>query len=250
MTNQRHVVSTQATITALRERLDAKFRLAEEAVTLPWSGTTYRILLPAAIDPLLDAAEDDPEEHLPYWATIWPSGIALGDIITQRRDHFAGKRTIELGAGLGVTAAAALAADMSIATTDYAPEALLLCRINGLRNAGREPRTLQHNWRQPSAGLFQLAQPPCPIILAADVLYEPRDIEPLLELVDRLLAPGGEFWLAEPGRLTSQQFLSTAAERGWHDESVQHTGPWPDPGDHRVVVQIHCLTRNTPHPSE
>src|SRR3712207_7394386 len=37
--------------------------------------TTYRITLPEAVDPLLDAAEDDPEQNLPYWATIWPSGV-------------------------------------------------------------------------------------------------------------------------------------------------------------------------------
>ena len=229
----------------LRERLDARFKLTEEAVPLPWSETTYQILLPASIDPLLDAAEADPEEQLPYWATIWPSGIALGDLLLQRRAHFANQRAIELGSGLGITATAALAIGMDLLVTDYSPETLLLCRLNTLRNAGAEPHTLQINWRRPSPALFQRAQPPVPLLLAADVLYEQRDIEPLFALIDRLLAPDGELWLAEPGRLTSQQFLRDAAARDWHDEPIIHAGPWPDPGDKKVVVHIHRLTRTT-----
>lgn len=227
----------------LRTRIAGKFRPETRVVRLPWSGRDYQIVLPASFDPLLDAAASDPEQNLPYWATLWPSGIALADVLLSRPVPLTGQTVIELGCGAGVTATAALAAGARLLVTDYAPESLLLCRLNTLANAGRAPYTLQLNWRQPSATLFHFAEPRFPTILAADVLYETRDIAPLLELLDRLLAPGGTLWLAEPGRPTARQFMVEATKAGWQDEITEHAGPWSDPEDEGVIVRVHQLQR-------
>ncbi len=130
-------------IARLRARLSDDFALIEAPILLPFMHTTYQITLPALVEPLLDAAAGDPEQNLPYWATIWPSGVALGDVILSERERFAGQRTLELGCGIGVTAAATMAAGADLVVTDYSPASLLLCRLNCLVNAGREPRTLQ-----------------------------------------------------------------------------------------------------------
>ena len=228
----------------LRARLQAQFALTETPILLPFTRTTYRITLPEAVDPLLDAAEDDPEQHLPYWATIWPSGVALGDVVLAERERFAGQRTLELGCGIGVTAAAALAADAELIVTDYSPASLLLCRLNCLVNARREPRTLQLNWREPRPELFHWARTPFPHVLAADLLYETRDVAPLLDLVEPLVAAGGTLWLAEPRRPTAQLFLEAIRERGWVDEATQHEGWWHEPADRGVVVNVHRLRRS------
>ena len=227
----------------LLTRLSHKFRLIEQAVPLPHSGVTYEIFQPATFDRLLTAAAQDPEQQLPYWATIWPSGIALGDAVLQQHRQFAGQRVLELGSGLGVTAAAALAAGAQLYVTDYSPETLLLCQLNTLRNVGLQPQTLRINWRQPSQALLALATPRFPIILAADVLYEKRDVQPLLALVDQLLAPDGVLWLAEPGRPPALHFVETAVSSGWRDSPTQHAGPWPDPQDEDVIVNVHRLRR-------
>jgi predicted nicotinamide N-methyase len=227
----------------LQARVASRFRLETRTVTLPWSSCHYRITLPASFDSLLDAAADDPEQHLPYWAALWPSGIALADVILSRPVSFEGQAVLELGCGAGVTATAALAAGARLLVTDYAPDSLLLCRLNTLANVGCEPSTLQLNWREPSGTLFHLAEPRFPAILAADVLYETRDIAPLLDLLARLLAPGGTLWLAEPGRPTARQFMAEASTAGWHDDVVEHRGPWPDPEDEGVVVRVHRLRR-------
>jgi predicted nicotinamide N-methyase len=228
----------------LLARLVHKFRLVEQSVPLPQSGMTYAIFQPATFDRLLTVAAGDPEQQLPYWATIWPSGIALADLVLQQHRQFAGQRVLELGSGLGVTAAAALSTGALLHVTDYSPETLLLCRLNTLRNTGRQPQTLRINWRQPSDALVALAQPRFPLILAADVLYEKRDVQPLLALIERLLAPDGTLWLAEPGRPPAQHFVETAIAGGWRDDLIQHPGPWPDPQDADVVVNIHRLRRD------
>lgn len=208
---------------------------------LPESGTSYRILRPATFDRLLTAVAQDPEQNLPYWATLWPSGIALGEMVLAHAATLRGAPILELGGGLGVTATAALSAGLDLTVTDYAPEALLLCRANTLRNTGREPRTLQLNWRQPASALF--ARAPFRHVLAADVLYEGRDVEPLLALFARLVAPDGTLWLAEPGRPPAQRFVGAARAAGWHDDVTRYHGPWPDPEDEGVTVSVHRLRR-------
>jgi predicted nicotinamide N-methyase len=216
----------------------------EQQIMLNHSGRIFTILRPADIDVLLDRVVDDPEQNLPYWSEIWPSGVALADAIYVNQELVSGKRVLELGCGVGITAIAALDAGANLIATDYSPDSLLLSRYNTLVNAGREPDTLRINWRNPSPLLFNLAGDGFPVVLAADVLYEERDVAPLLALLDRLVAPNGLLWLAEPGRRVSQLFLASAQEAGWIGRSEAHEGPWPDPNDEHVIVGVHQLRKS------
>ena len=157
--------------------------------------------------------------HLPYWALVWPSGLALAEALLAHPEALRSKRALELGCGLGTTATAALLCGARLEVADCFAETLLFCRYNTLRNAGRQPRTLLVNWRTDAGRAACLAGAPFDALLAADILYEPEDLEPLLQLVPRLLAPDGAFWLAEPGRRVSQAFVRAALARGWRDDS-------------------------------
>lgn len=217
--------------------------LLEEHLRLPRSGRELSITRPRDTDSLLDQVADDPEQNLPYWAELWPSGIALAEAIYGDPALVRNQPVLELGCGLGVTAIAALASGAEILATDYASEALTLCHLNCLHNAGKEPATLRVNWRQPNARFDTLTRSRFPVVLAADVLYERRDIEPLLALVERLVAPGGMLWLAHPRRPPAQAFLEAASERGWDGPVESLAGPWPDPKEEQVVVDVHRLVR-------
>lgn len=226
-------------LTRLRSTLD----LRDDTVTIPGSTITLQVTRPASTDALLDQAADDPEQNLPYWAELWPSGIALAAAIHEDPETVRGKDVLELGSGLGITAAIALAAGGQVLATDYAPESLLLTKVTSLRHTGTEPRTLQVNWRQPSAELLEGHRSGFPVVLAADVLYERRDIDPLLELFDRVVAPDGVLWLAEPGRPPASIFLETASRQGWSFTTSTWNGPWPDLNDADVVARVHQLRR-------
>ncbi len=215
----------------------------EHEVVLNRSGRIYSILRPSDTDILLDRAADDPEQNLPYWSEIWPSGVALADAIFLEQSLLTGKPVFELGSGLGITASAALEAGADLIAADYSHDSLLLCRYNTLVNAGTEPEPLQLNWRSPAQKLFELSGDGFAVVLAADVLYEERDIAPLLELVERLVAPDGLLWLAEPGRRVSQHFLGVASDAGWEVQSELFEGPWPDPKDEQEIVGVHQLRR-------
>lgn len=225
--------------------LDHVGPLREETISLPGTAESIRIFLPSDLDKLLDQATEDPEQNLPYWAELWPSGIALAAAIARKPSLFAGKRTVELGCGLGVTAIAAMRAGANLLVTDYAPEALALSALNAIGHTGREPAAMWINWRLPDDDFLATAEAKIPVVLAADVLYEARDVEPLLRLVERIVAPNGELWLAEPGRKPAASFLDEVRDMGWRIQCELCQGPWPDPEDNRkgVTVGVHRITR-------
>jgi predicted nicotinamide N-methyase len=139
---------------------------------------------------------------MPYWAELWPSGLALARALP---DDLAGKAVVELGCGLGVPSLVAASRGAKVTAIDWAADAIELMRENATRN-GLALDALRADWRS-FYGSFDLA-------LAADVLYEERNVEPLLELLPRL-AP--EVWLAEPGRPHARAFLERAREQ-WRVE--------------------------------
>jgi predicted nicotinamide N-methyase len=178
---------------------------------------------------------------LPYWALAWPSGLALAETLLANREAIRGLRALELGCGLGTTASAALACGARLWVADCFAETLLFCRYNTLRNVGAQPRTLLLNWRTVEGRAACLAAAPFGVLLAADVLYEQDDLEPMLHLAPRLLAPGGVFWLAEPGRRVSRAFVAEALSRGWRDESITYERIWPTE-DKPIRVVVHQFT--------
>jgi len=181
--------------------------------------------------------------YLPYWALLWPSGVALAEALLATPAPARSKRTLELGCGLGLTATAALDCGANLWAADIFAEALAFCRYNTLRNVGRAPAQLLVNWRTEVGRQACIAAGPFDLLLGADVLYEEEDIQPLLTLAPQLLAPGGVFWLAEPGRRASQTFaLAAQADRGWRDEATTYLRQWPDETrPSRVVVHRFTL---------
>jgi predicted nicotinamide N-methyase len=179
--------------------------------------------------------------HLPYWALLWPSGLALAEALLAERASAQGKRTLELGCGLGVTAAVALALGAQLTVSDLFDDALLFAEYNSRRCAGGAPAALLLNWRTAAGRERLLRAAPFELLLAADVLYEPEDLEPLLTLAPELLCPGAPFWLAEPGRKASRAFVAAALARGWRDQPSVAERAWP-PDDEVTRVTIHRFT--------
>lgn len=178
--------------------------------------------------------------HMPYWGLLWASGQALAESVLTEREWFRGRRVLELGCGLGLTAAAALATGAQVWAADCFEEALLFTSYNTLQIAGCGPQTVLLDWRTAEGRAACRSIGPFDGILAADVLYEEADIEPLLELLPTLLAPKGICWLAEPGRRVARAFLSAAIARGWQDREVMYERGWPPDGE-TAGVTVHEL---------
>jgi predicted nicotinamide N-methyase len=205
--------------------------VVEEAVAL--GGRTVRMLRPRDGDAILDEllAEDDPEEErLPFWTQLWPSGTALARAAAGR--PLAGRRVLELGCGLGLVSVAAALAGAEVLAVDRSPEAVTFTAANAARN-GATVGTAVCAFDQPEP---LLAEAPWDLVLAADVLYEQRNVPVLLWLLPRLAGPGGEVWLADPGRNGLETFLTGADATGWRRDEL--------PGDGGLVT-VHRLRRAT-----
>jgi predicted nicotinamide N-methyase len=165
---------------------------------LELAGRTLRLLRPPQADALIDEEAFDEEEFLPYWAELWPSGVALAEVIHGL--PLRGARVLEIGAGLGLPSLTAALGGADVLATDWAEDAIELLRTNAERN-GISLRAERVRWDDP-APLLRGA--PWDVVLGADLLYERRNADQLLELLPQL---GGDLLLAEPGRPFAQEFL-------------------------------------------
>jgi len=164
------------------------------------AGVRLTLLRPDSPEALIDEEAFVEDEFLPYWAELWPAATALAEALPDVR----GVRVVELGCGLGLTSLVAAGKGADVTATDWAPDAIELLRENAKRN-GLQLRAEVRDWREPWDETFDLA-------LAADVLYEHRNVEPLLDRV-RELAPEALVGLA--GRPYEAEFLRRA---GPHEE--------------------------------
>jgi len=136
---------------------------------------------------------------MPYWAELWPSGLALARALPDRLDAL---EVVELGCGLGVPSLVAAARGARVTAVDWAPEAIGLLEDNAARN-GIRLRAVHADWRE-FTGVFDLA-------LGADLLYEQRNGDALLERLPELAQ---RVLLADPGRTTAKGFFDEA-RRDW-----------------------------------
>jgi predicted nicotinamide N-methyase len=159
------------------------------------------------------AAED--QLHLPYWAELWDSALALATFVVERRPEVAGASVLDLGCGMGLSGTAAAAAGGRVLFADIEPPALLFAQLNSLPYGGRV-RTRRVDWRSDQLGeRFDL-------ILGADVLYERKQWDYLEPFWGAHLAPGGAVLLGEPGRKTGEMFVDWIVGRRWSlDEFAQ-----------------------------
>jgi predicted nicotinamide N-methyase len=195
-------------------------------------GTTYRITRPLAADALIDEEDFAQDERLPYWAELWPSAVALARHVS--KEHLVGRRAIELGCGVGLPSVAALAGGAVVTATDHYAAALDFTRYNARSNLGVEPETQLLDWHAPGAGVsggFDL-------VLAADVLYEWRNVPALVALIPTLLASRGEVLLSGPRRKYTPMFLERMREKGFHSSTVECLVP---SDGQEVVVLVHRL---------
>ena len=177
------------------------YALAWDALT-PTFGV-YRLHDPDRLLDELDGPGAEELEHKgPYHGALWPSGEALArHILDGPAEAFAGKHVVELGCGPGSAGLAAAVQGASVSFLDWAPRALALVERSAER-LGVVPRGLHvTDWTS-----WEPATPPWRI-LAADVLYERKNVPDLVQALARLLSGEAEAWVVDPGRAGLDDFL-------------------------------------------
>src|SRR4051812_22701233 len=191
-----------------RSRRASRSGLTLSSETRVVAGVELTLLRPESAEALIDEDAFAEDEFLPYWAELWPAARALASALPD----VAGLRVVELGCGLGVPALVAAARGADVTATDWAADAIELLRENAERNGLRVHAEVR-DWREPWPERFDLA-------LAADVLYEQRNVAPLLARL-RELAPAA---------------LVGLAGRPYEAEFLRASGPYTEVGER--VVQL------------
>ncbi len=195
-----------------------------------------RLNLTQPADP--DVMLDDPlvrerfdrDGIMPYWAYLWPAAQKMAELLLTQIS-LPTMPTLELGAGLGLVGLAALARGMPVTFSDCDEISLVVAMENARQNGFTEVAARHLDWNKPWVEEF-------PIIIGCDLLFEEINHEPILRLLDKMLAEDGICWLGEPGRQAAQRFPQRATESGLHviilDEQI-HRLPRFAPGEFQVI---------------
>jgi predicted nicotinamide N-methyase len=175
---------------------DALGLVVEEQVVI--SGRTFLIARPTETDRLLDhpfvSEAFNRDEYLPYWADLWPASRMLAKAVLGE-PWIPGTRALEIGCGLGLPGIAALACGLHATFSDYDTTALRFAADNARLNGFTDFETLRMDWRYPPADLR------VPVLLASDLVYELRNVEPLVAVIKHVLEPTGLCLLTDQDRV-------------------------------------------------
>lgn len=218
--------------TAPLAALERRFVTVNDDVRL--GSRAINVVRPRSAEDLIREDDFDRDERLPYWAELWPSSTVLAaHVVDEGREPC---RALELGCGIGVVAIAAALAGHDVVATDYYEDALAFTRANSLRNLGRAIATKLLDWRAIPASF-----PRFDLVLASDVLYEPRYAPIVAAAIDRTLAPHGTALVADPGRVAAGAFVAACASHGLGAATVA-TRPYLA-GKIRQTISVIALTR-------
>ncbi|WP_027721054.1 class I SAM-dependent methyltransferase [Maridesulfovibrio zosterae] len=185
----------------------------KETLKIKTAGRIWDIERTADLETLWDSIGEDEfgeDERLPYWAELWPASVLLGEWLYRNAASIRGKKCLDLGCGLGLTAIIGQSLGAEVVAFDYEFAPLVYARENAQINKTEQPLWLQMDWRDPA-----LAEDSFDFIWGGDILYEKRFFDPLEKLFRRVLKPCGMIWMAEPVRDVSYPVWSKLENLGW-----------------------------------
>lgn len=177
--------------------------------TLDLAGLEIKLLRVTNIDDLFNRLiakgedhEDMVDDRLPYWADLWHASIGMGRYLAKEKFIKKGMTVTEIGCGLGLSGIVAGKLGADVTFSDYSQEALDFAKLNYENNVNRPANYVQMDWRNPNPELA------ADLVLAADVAYEERSFDYLLDVFRLLCKPGGRILFSEPNRPRTAPFLT------------------------------------------
>lgn len=148
----------------------------------------------------------DQLEWQPYWAQVWDAAIGMCQELIDR--DLNEQSVLDLGCGLGITGAIAAAAGANVVLVDNAPPALDFARLNCLPWQS-QTSVSRLDWKNDRLDQqFDL-------ILGADIVYDPSDLQFLNSFWQSHLKPEGRVLLSEPSRAMTTNLMKKLKEFSW-----------------------------------
>jgi len=145
--------------------------------------------------------ESDPATPFPYWAKVWPSSIALLDVLQKHPNWIKDKNVLELGAGIGLPSLMMADITKSIQISDYNLEAVELLRKNIEHLELENAEALKLDWNAlPEAIHLE-------VLILSDINYDPTQFETLTKLIEKFIHQGSTVILSTPQRIMASPFV-------------------------------------------
>jgi predicted nicotinamide N-methyase len=252
---------------AIREVVRERVILGEHTFLIEKPGGSDDLLTHPAIREAFAA-----DEYLPYWADLWPAARMLAKAVLAEpsfgslppcggglgwggteppalgpsppppnpppqggREPEVRLTVLEVGCGLGLPGVAALARGLRVVFSDYDPTAVRFAannaRLNGFSNFAERP----FDWRAPPDDLK------VNVVLASDLTYEARHVEPLVALLGKVLVPGGLCLWTDQDRPPAAALRAELDRLGWpYTGKLMRAG---EPGGQRYKGTLYRITR-------
>ena len=162
----------------------------------------------------------------PYWAFAWAGGQALARYILDHAELFADRSVLDLGAGSGLTAIAAMKAGArSVLANDIDVLALAAVTLNAAENAVAVETSAND----------LLAMPPSQfdVVLVGDLFYERQLAEQVLAFIEAAAKGGALVLIGDPqrnyfpkGRFVLAAEYQVAVTRELEDALIKRTAVW------------------------
>jgi predicted nicotinamide N-methyase len=125
---------------------------------------------------------------------------------------------------------------LRVTFSDYDATALRFAADNARANGFHAFDTLQMDWRYPPDDVR------FPLILASDLIYEMRNVAPLVALIQKMLEPGGVCLLTDQDRVPSHVLRDTLTAEGLpFTTKIMRAG---EPGGRRLKGTLYRITRS------
>lgn len=148
-----------------------------------------------------DLLDLDPATPFPYWAKVWPSAIALLNLLQKHPNWINDKNVLELGAGIGLPSLMMANEAKAIQVSDYNLDAVELLQKNIAHLQLQNAQALQLDWNNLPENIYP------EVLILSDVNYDPTQFETLKKIIEKFIHQGCTIILSTPQRIMASPFV-------------------------------------------
>jgi len=211
-------------------RIHQKYRLTFDR--LRFGEKQIRLLKIADLEQFLDGRDPFADvAQFPFWIRLWDAAMILAYILGSQSDA-AGRRLLELGAGLGAPGLAAASAGFTVTISDYEDIIMDFQKVSAAASGLTDIQFAHLDWLDPPK------MEPFDVLAGAEILFRDEFFQPLLNIFTTCLKPDGVIYLAHDAKRQSLPKFLKLADRdfdiGFKEQVIKRDGK-------RVTIVINRL---------
>lgn len=211
-------------------RIHQKYRLTFDR--LRFGEKQIRLLKIADLEQFLDGRDPFADvTQFPFWIRLWDAAMILAYVLGSQTDA-AGRRLLELGAGLGAPGLAAASAGFTVTISDYEDIIMDFQKVSAAASGLTNIQFAHLDWLDPPK------MEPFDVLAGAEILFRDEFFQPLLNIFTTCLKPDGVVYLAHDAKRQSlPKFLKLADKNfdiGLKEQVIKRNGK-------RVTIVINRL---------